>query len=80
METANLFVDVDGIKTHYLECGPVSTPPIVLIHGGGAGASAEGNWGQLLPGFARNFHVLAADMVGFAKTDKPEPENDEDSQ
>ena len=38
----NLTVDVDGISTHYYEAG--SGAPVILIHGGGAGADAWGNW------------------------------------
>nr|BAH60847.1 meta-cleavage compound hydrolase [carbazole-degrading bacterium OC9] len=72
-EFVSRFVDVEGIKTHYLEAGDPGAPPVVLIHGGGAGADAVGNWRFCIPQFARDFHVLAVEMVGFGKTDKPDP-------
>jgi len=31
---APLFIDVDGITTRYFEAGHVSSPTLVLIHGG----------------------------------------------
>ncbi len=67
------FVDVGGIRTHYLACGDEAKPVVVLIHGGGAGASARGNWSHLLPVFGASFRTLAIDMVGFGESDKPDP-------
>ena len=66
------FISADGLNTHYLEAG--SGPPLVLIHGGGAGADAQGNWQSCIPLYADDFHVIAVDMVGFGKTEKPDPE------
>lgn len=60
-----------GLRTHCVETG--SGPPVVLVHGGGPGADGYGNWHSCLPLLARNFHVLAVDMVGFGRTDKPDP-------
>src|SRR6516165_8936589 len=71
IEFASHYLDVDGIRTHYLEAG--SGPTLVLIHGGGAGADAWGNWRGCIPLYARHFRVVAVDMVGFGKTDKPDP-------
>jgi 2-hydroxy-6-oxo-6-(2'-aminophenyl)hexa-2,4-dienoate hydrolase len=64
-------VDAGGVRTHYLEQG--AGDPLILIHGGGAGAGAEGNWRATLPDFAPHFRVLALDMVGFGATAKPDP-------
>ncbi|NNL85601.1 MAG: alpha/beta fold hydrolase [Myxococcales bacterium] len=71
-------IAVDGIKTHYLEAG--SGSPLILIHGGGAGADAHGNWSPCIPRFAERHRVLALDMVGFGDTDKPDPASFEYSQ
>nr|BAJ61378.1 meta-cleavage compound hydrolase [carbazole-degrading bacterium OC6S] len=79
-EFVSRFVNVDGINTHYLEAGDAGAPPVVLIHGGGAGADAVGNWRYCIPKFAEEFHVLAVEMVGFGKTDKPDPISYEYSQ
>jgi len=65
------FVDADGIKTHYIESG--TGEPLILIHGGGPGADGYGNWHGCLPGFGREFRAIAVDMLGFGRTDKPDP-------
>jgi 2-hydroxy-6-oxo-6-(2'-aminophenyl)hexa-2,4-dienoate hydrolase len=72
------FVNVDGIKTRYFEEG--SGTPVILIHGGGAGADSYGNWRGCIPLFSHHFRVLAVDMVGFGHTDKPDPATFEYSQ
>ena len=33
------FITADGLRTHYVEMG--SGPPLILVHGGGAGAEAH---------------------------------------
>lgn len=71
-------VDAGGLRTHYLEAG--KGEPLVLIHGGGAGADSIGNWRATLPVFARHFRVIALDMVGFGDTAKPDPAGFEYSQ
>lgn len=65
------FIDADGIRTHYLEAG--TGRPLVLVHGGGAGADSWGNWKDCIPLYAQDFHVIAVDMVGFGKSEKPDP-------
>ena len=72
------FVDAAGLRTHYLEAG--SGAPLVLIHGGGAGADSVGNWKGSMPHLARHFKVIALDMVGFGDTAKPDPAGFEYSQ
>lgn len=66
-------VDVGGISTRYLEAG--DGPPIVLIHGGGAGADCYGNWYGCIPLLAENFHVYAVDMLGFGRNHHPDPDD-----
>ncbi|OCC25549.1 alpha/beta hydrolase [Croceicoccus estronivorus] len=72
MEWTSRFIDAGGVRTHYLEAG--EGPPLVLVHGGGAGADSLGNWSDCIPIFAKQFHVIAPDMIGFGKTDKPSPD------
>jgi 2-hydroxy-6-oxo-6-(2'-aminophenyl)hexa-2,4-dienoate hydrolase len=67
------FVELRGVRTHYIEAGAADAPTIVLLHGGGAGADCVGNWRYALPLLARDFRVLAMDMVGFGRSDKPDP-------
>lgn len=63
------FVRCNGIKTHFVEAG--SGDPVVLIHGGGPGASGEHNWQHNIPALAEHFHVFALDLLGYGLTDKP---------
>lgn len=65
------FVDAAGIHTHYVEAG--DGEPLILLHGGGAGADSRGNWGATIPLVAKHFRTIAMDMVGFGDTDKPDP-------
>lgn len=60
-----------GYETHFLRAG--AGDPLVLVHGGGAGADSLGNWQTCLPLFARDFEVFAPDMVGFGRSDCPDP-------
>jgi len=64
-------VTVAGVDTHYLEAGQGET--LVLIHGGGAGADAEGNWKDCIPEYAKSFRVVAVDMPGFGRSGRPDP-------
>ena len=64
-------VEVGGIATRYLEAG--QGPPVVLIHGGGAGADCYGNWYDCIPRLAESFRVYSIDMLGFGRNDHPDP-------
>ncbi len=65
---ASRYADVLGARTHYLEAG--EGPPLVLIHGGEVGASAETSWEFVIEPLAREFRVIAPDMLGFGRTEK----------
>src|SRR6476661_9444021 len=45
--------------------------PLVMLHGGGPGASAWSNFGRALPHFASTFRTLLVDQPGFGGSDKP---------
>ena len=45
--------------------------PVVLLHGGGPGASAWSNFGSALPRFAEHFRTLLVDQPGFGGSDRP---------
>jgi 2-hydroxy-6-oxo-6-(2'-aminophenyl)hexa-2,4-dienoate hydrolase len=70
-EIRERFVDANGIRTRTLELG--SGDPVILVHGGGAGADSWGNWKGVMPVLAKRAHVFAVDMLGFGKTEKPDP-------
>ena len=50
---------------------PSGRAPVVMLHGGGPGASAWSNFGPNLPVFAGRFRTLMVDMPGFGRSDKP---------
>ena len=54
---------------HYEEAG--SGPVVVLLHGGGPGASGMANFRRNLPPFAERFRTLVIDQPGYGKSDKP---------
>ena len=63
------YVEVDGLRIHYVDEGPPDAPPIVLMHG-------EPTWSYLYrkmipPLVAAGHRVLAPDLVGFGRSDKP---------
>lgn len=60
---------VYGIKTRYVHAG--EGEPVVLIHGGGPGASGDAGWSRTIPALAPYFHVYAIDLIGYGYTDKP---------
>ena len=45
--------------------------PLVMLHGGGPGASAWSNFGPTLPHFTTSFRTLLVDQPGFGGSDKP---------
>jgi len=73
--TTSRFADAGGLQLHYHEAGPPSGPagpvPVVLLHGGGPGASAWSNFGRNLPVFAARFRTLMVDLPGFGSSAKP---------
>ncbi|MDQ1002214.1 2-hydroxy-6-oxo-6-(2'-aminophenyl)hexa-2,4-dienoate hydrolase [Neobacillus niacini] len=66
------YVKTGNFSTHYWEQG--EGHPVIMIHGGGAGADGYGNFKKNLPIFANaGFRAIAYDIVGFGKSDKPDP-------
>jgi 4,5:9,10-diseco-3-hydroxy-5,9,17-trioxoandrosta-1(10),2-diene-4-oate hydrolase len=66
------YVEVhSGLKLHYHEAGVEHAETVILLHGGGPGASAWSNFGRNLPVFAKNYRTLAVDQPGFGRSDKP---------
>lgn len=68
--------DLDGgtLRMHYVDEGPPDGSPVVLLHG-------EPTWSYLyrkmIPGLVSLGHrVLAPDLVGFGRSDKPTQQSD----
>lgn len=59
---------VDGLATSYLEAG--EGDPVVLLHGGEFGASAELGWERNIAALATRYRVLAPDQLGFGESAK----------
>lgn len=57
--------------TYFFEVG--EGDPLILIHGGGAGADGWSNWASSLPHFDKRMRTFVVDMVGFGRSDKPDP-------
>lgn len=62
-------IDAAGISTNYHDEGDGF--PVLLIHGSGPGVSAWANWRLNLPELAKEFRVIAPDIVGFGFTERP---------
>ena len=56
---------------HYDEAGGHQGSPVVLLHGGGPGASGMSNFARNLPVFAEHFRTVVVDQPGYGKSDKP---------
>ncbi|WP_165857051.1 haloalkane dehalogenase [Marinobacter sp. JSM 1782161] len=63
-----------GLRMHYVDEGPSEASPVVMLHG-------EPSWSYLyrhmIPPIAdAGFRVLAPDLIGFGKSDKPAEPSD----
>jgi pimeloyl-ACP methyl ester carboxylesterase len=59
---------IDGLVTSYLEAG--QGDPVVLLHGGEFGVTAELGWENNIEALAVHHRVLAPDMLGFGGSAK----------
>jgi tRNA(adenine34) deaminase len=63
-----------GLRMHYLDEGPRDAPLTWLFLHGGTGWSWQ--WRHMIPALLRAGHrVVAPDLVGFGKSDKPKRES-----
>ena len=63
---------VDGFEITYNEAGDPDRPTLVMLHGGGAGATGWGNFAANLPAFTSEFRVLLVNQPGFGGSRYPE--------
>ena len=59
------FVQVNGLRIHYLEWGSPTAPPLILLHGIARVAHC---FDHLAPHFAQRFHVIAVDLRGHGES------------
>ena len=72
------YIDIKGLRIHYVDEGPKEREPILLMHG-------EPSWSYLyrkmIPPLAESGHrVIAPDLMGFGKSDKPSSTKDHSHQ
>ena len=65
---AGQFMDVDGVRLHYVERG--TGMPLVLLHGNGSMIQDFASSG-LIDLAAQNYRVIAFDRPGFGHSDRP---------
>lgn len=66
------FVEVSGHRIAFWDTGGDHQGlPLVMLHGGGPGASSLSNFGSALAGFEKGFRVVLVDQPGFGASDKP---------
>jgi haloalkane dehalogenase len=63
------YVDVDGLRMHYIDEGPRDGRTVLMLHG-------EPSWcflyRKMIPVFVRaGFRAIAPDLIGFGRSDKP---------
>ena len=68
------YVEIAGLRMHYIDEGPNDAPPVLLLHG-------EPSWSYLyrkmIPPLAAAGHrVIAPDLIGFGRSDKPAEQDD----
>ena len=68
------YIDVDGLRMHYVDEGPRDGAIMLLLHG-------EPSWSYLYrtmipPLVDAGFRVIAPDLIGFGKSDKPTKKSD----
>ena len=68
------YLEVDGLRMHYVDAGERSAPVVLLLHG-------EPSWSYLyrymIPPLANaGFRAVAPDLVGFGRSDKPTKKSD----
>jgi len=65
-EISSHFVDVDGLRLHYLEAG--EGDPVLLLHGW---PTSSFLWRRVMPPIASGHRVIALDLPGFGRSGKP---------
>ncbi|MDO9460567.1 MAG: alpha/beta fold hydrolase [Alphaproteobacteria bacterium] len=71
-EGTSKFVQAGKVRVHYNEAG--SGDPLVLIHGGGPGATGWSNYQRNVEELSKHFRCIIIDLPGFGKTDKVRPD------
>jgi 4,5:9,10-diseco-3-hydroxy-5,9,17-trioxoandrosta-1(10),2-diene-4-oate hydrolase len=65
---ASTTIDVGTRAIHLVEAG--DGPPVLMLHGGGPGASGVSNYARNIAALARRFRVLVPDLPGYGMSGK----------
>lgn len=60
-------VQIEGASLRYSDVG--AGQPVVLVHGGGPGASGQGNFNRNIAALAQKFRVIIPDLLGFGESE-----------
>jgi 2-hydroxy-6-oxonona-2,4-dienedioate hydrolase len=71
-QSTSRYVQTSKWKIHYNELG--SGYPLIMLHGGGPGASGWSNYQDNARVLARQFRVILPDVPGYGKSDEFDPE------
>ena len=63
------WLDIDGVRMHYLDEGPRDAPPIVMCHGN---PTWSFYYRTLIPALSRSYRVIVPDHIGCGLSDKPQ--------
>jgi len=68
------YVGIDGLRMHHVDEGPADAAPVLLLHG-------EPSWSYLYrkmipPLVSAGHRVIAPDLIGFGRSDKPTRQSD----
>lgn len=69
-EQTSKFIQAGQHRLHYHEAG--DGPALLMIHGGGPGASGWSNYRRNIDAMSQHFRVIIPDMPCFAQSDKPQ--------
>ena len=67
-EPADGWVEVNGVRLHYLDWGGAGRPPVLFLHGGSAHAHW---WDFAIPLLAERFRCIALDLRGHGQSGRP---------
>lgn len=64
-----MFIEIDGIKTNYIDEGNKDGEIVLLLHGWGSNIKL---WDNVIQHLKPYYRVIAPDMAGFGETEEPE--------
>ncbi|WP_405729577.1 alpha/beta fold hydrolase [Streptomyces sp. NBC_00028] len=63
-------LDVGGRQIFVAAAGPADAPPVLLLHGGGPGASGVSNYSRNIAELAKEYRVVVPDLPGYGRSSK----------